>query len=303
MKKITSLTLLIASIAMVFSSVVLYIVPSGRVAYWAQYKFLWLSKTQWGDIHIALGSFVVALVIFHFLLNIKIFLSYLRNRQKKISFFNSNLITALIIVAYVCVAALLRLPPMDYVLNYGEHITDIANEKYGEPPYGHAEMSSLSMFCKKMGLDKDEALAKLQSAGYMVTDTKSTIGQIALASNKTPNDVYIVIKSAVKKVFVPVKTTAVTPATATESVALDVAGQPVAQRYTMPDSPQSGFGKLTLEEACTTYGIDQEKTLAAIRGLGYRADISSTIKEVAEQNNTNPMAIFEILHEVASSGK
>lgn len=46
MRKITSLTLAITGLIELVTSVVLYILPSGRVAYWADYRLFDLSKTQ-----------------------------------------------------------------------------------------------------------------------------------------------------------------------------------------------------------------------------------------------------------------
>ncbi|RLB96386.1 MAG: hypothetical protein DRH90_24660 [Deltaproteobacteria bacterium] len=49
MKKITSLTSLISFLVLLLNSVVLYIVPHGRVANWADWRLWGLSKTDWGN--------------------------------------------------------------------------------------------------------------------------------------------------------------------------------------------------------------------------------------------------------------
>jgi hypothetical protein len=54
-RKVTSLTAALAFILMVLTSIVLYIVPQGRVAYWADWRLLGLTKTDWGNININLG--------------------------------------------------------------------------------------------------------------------------------------------------------------------------------------------------------------------------------------------------------
>lgn len=62
MRKITSLTATLAFILMVTTSIILYVVPQGRVAYWADWRMGGLSKAQWGDIHINVGLlFLLAL--------------------------------------------------------------------------------------------------------------------------------------------------------------------------------------------------------------------------------------------------
>lgn len=52
MRKITSLTAFLSFFMMLLTSVVLYLTPQGRVAYWADWRLLGLSKEQWGAIHI-----------------------------------------------------------------------------------------------------------------------------------------------------------------------------------------------------------------------------------------------------------
>ena len=51
LRRIVSLTLFLSVAVMLTSSVILYIVPHGRVAYWADWTLWGLSKTQWGDMH------------------------------------------------------------------------------------------------------------------------------------------------------------------------------------------------------------------------------------------------------------
>ncbi|MEF2232240.1 MAG: hypothetical protein V3571_15005 [Pseudodesulfovibrio sp.] len=46
-RKIVSLTALLSFLATLGASVIC-IVPHGRVAYWADWPFLWLTKADWG---------------------------------------------------------------------------------------------------------------------------------------------------------------------------------------------------------------------------------------------------------------
>ncbi|MDA3917380.1 MAG: DUF4405 domain-containing protein [Deltaproteobacteria bacterium] len=65
MRRITSLTLVISGIIELVTSVILYIIPSGRVAYWSDYHLFGLSKTQWGDIHITVGTLILVTAGIH----------------------------------------------------------------------------------------------------------------------------------------------------------------------------------------------------------------------------------------------
>jgi hypothetical protein len=73
LRKITSLTALLAFFFLAATSIVLYVAPQGRVAYWADYRFLPLSKTDWGNIHINLGLLFLFSIILHVYYNWKRF--------------------------------------------------------------------------------------------------------------------------------------------------------------------------------------------------------------------------------------
>ena len=57
LRRIVSLSLMLSVITMLTTSVILYIVPQGRVAYWAEWKLWGISKSQWGSLHTNLGFF------------------------------------------------------------------------------------------------------------------------------------------------------------------------------------------------------------------------------------------------------
>ena len=75
-----------------------------------------------------------------------------------------------------------------------ESIKDAAAEKYGEPPYGHAELSSLKTFTKKMGIDLKESMKLLKEAGFTVEGEMQTISVIGKLNNISPQQIYLTIK-------------------------------------------------------------------------------------------------------------
>ncbi|MGB5619617.1 MAG: DUF4405 domain-containing protein [Desulfobacterales bacterium] len=70
-RKITSLTAGLAFIVMLVTSIILYVVPQGRVAYWADWKLWGLTKTDWGNIHINLGLLFLIALFLHIYYNWK----------------------------------------------------------------------------------------------------------------------------------------------------------------------------------------------------------------------------------------
>lgn len=276
MRRITSLTLVITGIIELITSIILYIIPAGRVAYWADYHILWLSKTQWGNIHITIGTLLLLAAGLHIYYNWRPITAYLKNKAKKLIVFNKNFNIALLISLYVAGGTIYSLPPMNYILDFGEYLSDLGNEKYGEPPYGHAELSSLKMFCDKMNINLERAIELLKNKDMKFSGTGDSIAKIAKHNNITPQQVYSIIKS-------------------TDYTLKD--DQP------FPDSPSPGFGKKSIQDICKTYNLSMDEVMIQLNNAGLVVKVDDTVKEISTNNNSNPMAIFETIKEIAHKNK
>lgn len=277
MRKITSLTLVIAGFFELVTSIVLYVIPSGRVAYWADYHLFGLSKTQWGDIHITVGTLLLIMAAFHIYFNWRPIMSYIKNKAKQLTIFTKSFNIALLISLYVAVGTIYSLPPMNYVLQLGEYFTDTANEKYGEPPYGHAELSSLKMFCRKVNIDLGRAMSLLKTAGVKIKGADEPIGEMAKKNNLTPQQLYDIIK----------------PASVSQA----------DSDIVFPENPSPSFGKKTIKEICQIYELSLTDVMGKIKEEGLNAQAEDTVKEIGTNNNSNPMVIFEIIKEIANNVK
>jgi len=276
MRRITSLTLVISGIIELVTSIILYIIPSGRVAYWSDYHLFGLSKSQWGDIHITVGTLMLVAAGIHIYYNWRPITTYLKNKAKKLTIFNKNFNIALIISLFVAGGTIYKLPPMNYILNLGEYFTDLGNEKYGEPPYGHAELSSLKMFCDKMKINLEDATVLLKNADIKFDNAKDLIINIAKNNGKSPQQIYSIIKLTNND---------------------PKEGQP------FPDTPSPNFGKKSIKVICQTYNLSQNVVLTKLKNAGFDVQAGDTVKEIGENNKSNPMAIFEIIKGIANQNK
>jgi len=143
-RKITSMTMFISFILLVLTSIILYIVPHGRVAYWADWHLWGLTKTQWGNLHINLGFLFLFAGFLHMYYNWAVITAYMKNRAREMKVFTPSFNMALFLSLVVGVGTYFEVPPMSSVITLSESIKNAASEKYGEPPYGHAELSSLN---------------------------------------------------------------------------------------------------------------------------------------------------------------
>jgi cytochrome b subunit of formate dehydrogenase len=81
-KKVISLTLAFSFLVMSITGIMLYIVPKGKIAYWANWEMFGLTKNQYGDIHITSMLLFLVVTIWHIYYNWKPLMSYLKNSSK-----------------------------------------------------------------------------------------------------------------------------------------------------------------------------------------------------------------------------
>lgn len=277
-RKLTSLTSFFSFIVLIITSIVLYIVPQGRVAYWADWSLLGLSKGQWGDMHICTGILFLIVSVLHIWLNWKPILAYLKKKAGKKNFTSPAFFISLILTLFVTFGTLAELPPMKQVLEFCQYFQIQGEAKYGIPPYGHAELSPLDIFCKRMGLDVEKAAASIKKAGIKLESNKEIIKSIAGKAGLTPKELHeIILKDQLQK----------TPSVKKDD---DNSKQPTVQAG-------AGIGRMPLEQYCAKYDLDLNTSLGILREQGVVIDKNTPIKEIAGALGLNsPRAVENLLN-------
>jgi hypothetical protein len=134
LRRIVSLTLFLAIAMMLTTAIILYIVPHGRVAYWASWKLWGLSKTQWGNLHTNSGFLMLIAGFFHIYYNWRPVTGYMKDKARNFKLFTPNFNAALAVTVVVGTLTLLEVPPMVWIQNLADSIKDGGTEKFGEPP-------------------------------------------------------------------------------------------------------------------------------------------------------------------------
>jgi hypothetical protein len=272
MRRIASLTVFLSMFFILLTSAVLYIVPQGRVAYWANWKLWGLSKDQWTAIHINAGIlFLIALVV-HTCYNWKSITLYLQDKGRRMKVFTLNFNIALVLTLLFVAGTQIGIPPFSTIIAINTNIKDAAALKYGEPPYGHAELSTLRDFSRHMDIDLDLALRGLAAAGYAVESDSRSLKEIAAANGVSPQEIYLAMIKG--------------PALETG------AGK-------MPAKPVQGMGKLTPEELCARYGLDADSVANALGENDIRWEAGMNLRQIAELNGLSPIDVYDGIREVA----
>ena len=115
------------------------------------------------------------------------------------------------------------MPPFNWVLQFNTYLKDAGARQHGEPPYGHAELSTLKTFAKRMDFDLEESVTRLQKAGMTGLNENLTVLEIAAGNNVSPQQVYLAMKPEKRAPRI---------------------GEP------MPAQPLSGTGRRTLADLC-----------------------------------------------------
>ncbi len=271
-RKVTSLTAALTFVFLVLTGAILYIEPHGRVAYWADWHLWGLSKSQWDSIHINVGVIFLFAIFVHISYNWNIIVSYLKDKAKHVKIFNGNFNLALLITAVFIVGTYVEIPPFRWVLDINESIKNSAARKYGEPPYGHAELSTLRTLTSRLGLDLAQSRNRLRQAGLNFESDNQTIKEIAGLNKMTPQQVYLAITQ----------------------------GKGMTQPTELPDIPQPGLGKRSLPDICRQYKLNLPNVLRGLSDMGMKAKPEMLIKEIADQNKVRPLDIYESIKSIVN---
>lgn len=267
-RRTISMTSFLSFVIMLLTSVVLYIEPHGRVAYWADWTFMGLSKTQWDQLHLTTGVLFLVCGVLHVWQNWSAIMTYMKNKARDLVVVTPPTVFALLISVFVVGGTLLGLPPMQQIVDLGGYIKDAQTERHGNPPFGHAELASLEKFCGFLGLDAQKAFDALKKAGFVVEDTYQSVADIARANGKSPQDVYVAIRVAL------------------------AGADPFSA---LPSTPPEGTGKMTLDSLCTSYGLDLEAAQARLASAGVKAQPGQTIKQIATANSMAPAEVYSLI--------
>ena len=280
MRRITALSAFLSFFVTLFTSIILYIEPQGRVAYWADWTLFGLSKTQWDSIHINVGFLFLVSLVLHIYYNWKAITAYLKNKAKQLTVFTREFNVSLLVLALFVVGTLGQIPPFSSIIDLSNYFKDGAAKVYGDPPWGHAELSSLKTFTKRMDMNAKESIALLEKAGFNVPDENTTLKEIARINQVSPQKIYLTMKQTGKK-----------------------PNQSIGKTRELPNSPEPGTGNLTLADFCVQYGLDLKIILRSLNEQKIKATAEMTIKDIGVKNEINPFDVYEKIKTIAMNNR
>jgi len=270
-RRITSLTALLSFILLFVTIIILYIVPQGRVAYWVDWRLWGLTKEQWGSIHINIGLLFLLCIFLHIYYNWKPLFNYLKNKARQLKVLTREFNAALVLTLIFAIGTYLEVVPFNWVLELNEHLKDKAAVKYGEPPYGHAELSILKAFASKTGLELAGSLKRLKQANIVFENENQSLKDIARINEISPQKVFLAMKPIAK----------------------------LNQSESLPPTPPPGTGNKTMADFSKEYRFDIQKMLKGLTDKNISASADMTIKQIAEHNSMAPSDVYALMRRIA----
>lgn len=268
LRRFTSLLITFAFLVMSITGIVLFVAPKGRIANWTYWELFGLSKEEYGALHVTFMVLFIVGIGVHFWLNWKPFVSYLKNAQRNITLFSKETLAALAVTLVFIGGTLWGIPPFSTFLSFEESLKLSWENETSEPPYGHAELSSLATLAKRTGIPLKEGLHALHAKGFSAAQEESIIGDLARQYRTSPLALYRVMQAA---------------------------RPPLASAQASGGGEGGGFGKLSLAQASVQEGFDLQKVLAFLSSKQINATPQSTLRELSKSLGTTPTELMETL--------
>lgn len=275
---LTSFLMLTGFLVMTITGVILYFEPHGRVAYWTIWSFLGLTKEDWDTLHIISSMLWVVAGAFHIYFNWKVLKAYIYGKARGGRRQKRELVLASIITLVVVVSSLYQLPPIRYITDLSGYLKDswVSSPEY-EPPFGHAELTSLKVFCKRMNIPPAEAVPALEAEGIRIEGTGETLEEIARKNNTTPMSLYMIVKPLEAKVD------------------LSESGNRMTADEIEEKFAGTGVGRKKYLDLLNELKLDPSKTKALLAGKQIEIKDDETMKAAAERYGVNPIDLVKAI--------
>jgi hypothetical protein len=183
-----------------------------------------------------------------------------------------TILLSLVIVA----SAVWKIPPLSYLLDLNAYVKElwVVHKDY-EPPFGHAELLSLTVFCQKTNIPLDGAVAALKEKKLVAVEPDRLLKDIARANNISPMLLYRHIKT----LEVTPRPAAGAAAYTAEAVESQFAG--------------TGIGNKTLPELAAQTGQDLTQMQSRLVRKGLKTSDDWALKQLATQNNLQPLEVLK----------
>ena len=264
-------------ILLLVTGIMLYIVPAGRVAYWVDWTFLGLDKTQWGNIHVLAGFLLLIAGFFHVYFNWRPLKARIYSKVRQRFNLKKEMVIAIVGSVILVWAAIADLPPFHYIFELSDHVKEswVTDERYAAP-FGHAELLALSSFAKKQKINLHDAKTELEKNGIKIMSVKDSLGKIAKENNRSPMALYQLIQK-----LEPQKAAVDVTSMSAEEVEEQLTG--------------TGLGRKNIRWALAEFKLEAGKAKRRLKKSQIDADFEESFHDIADRYGVSPMDIIKVI--------
>lgn len=262
-------------LAALFTGLVLFITPPGRVARWSSWTFSGLEKEQWIALHICFCLVFAVAGIIHLGYNGRPLVHYFKSKVTHRFALRPEWITAVIVTGVIGWGALNDIPPFSSVMNLNEKIKFSWEEPDKTAPLPHAELLTLSELAASAGVELETMVNNLNARQIKEVTPETVFGDIAKANNLSPDALYQVAVGA-------------------KSSGQGGHGRGQGQGGGGAGGGR-GMGRMTFSQACQSVGIEAEAGREKLKQAGIDVQPEMAMRDIAEQNGMTPWDIVDIL--------
>lgn len=263
-------------VGMVFTGVILFIVPPGRIANWTGWTILALTKHQWVGLHDWLSIVFVIASAFHLYLNWKPFVSYFKSKITRAFALRSEWALAMLVFVAVFVGTVGGVRPFSTLMAWNENIKHSWDSPRQRAPIPHAELLTFNELAEQVpDVALETMLANVEKHGIEVESPDVVIGELAEARGLTPARLY--------------------------DIALGQAGgaggcdEEQAGGGEHRGGSGRGFGQMTLRQYCVEAGLDVDTAVGKLKQQGFQAQADMTIRQIADSVGAHPSEIRGVI--------
>jgi len=274
---LTTFFMTLGFILLLVTGIMLYIVPAGRVAYWVDWTFLGLDKTQWGNIHVLAGFLLLIAGFFHVYFNWRPLKARIYSKVRQRFNLKKEMVIAIVGSVILVWAAIADLPPFHYIFELSDHVKEswVTDERYAAP-FGHAELLALSSFAKKQKINLHDAKTELEKNGIKIMSVKDSLGKIAKENNRSPMALYQLIQK-----LEPQKAAVDVTSMSAEEVEEQLTG--------------TGLGRKNIRWALAEFKLEAGKAKRRLKKSQIDADFEESFHDIADRYGVSPMDIIKVI--------
>jgi len=279
-------------LGMCVTGIILFVVPPGRIANWTGWTIFGLTKQQWIGLHIWLSSVFMVAALVHIYLNWQCLLSYLKHRISHSFAFRAEWVTAMLVCVVITIGTLADVRPFSSLLTWNETIKRSWDDSGRRAPVPHAELLTLAQLARQVdGVDLDKIVENLKAKGIQVESPETVVGDLALAHNMTPDQLYSIAIGAAN-----VKRGS--GGLGAGRYGKGAAG-PGAGEHGPGGGPGrsggQGMGWMTLKQYCAENALDLKVVMEKLEKAGLKPSEEMTLRGIADAAGVHPSEVRRLL--------